>query len=340
MAFRDRRMRWAAAWAALLCAVAAPRGEAAVRGLRAFSSGGLSYVRLGDLAAFYGLEISETAAGRVVLSSKYHSMVFVGDSRVSSLLGVQVWLQQPLTRLGGRWCVSKADAERLIDPVLRTRAFLSTRRAASVVLDPGHGGEDAGAIGPRGVREKNLTLDLAVRVRDRLAREGLRVGLTRTADRAADLDARARTAARFGADLFVSLHFNASTDASVNGIETYVLSKAGYPSTNARDQRPSARYTALTANAHDAASSVLGFQLHKAVVRGAGLDDRGLRHARFQVLRSAPCPAVLVECGYLSNRTHERRLSDAAYRDQLARAIAQGIVAYVQEVRRARLSGP
>jgi N-acetylmuramoyl-L-alanine amidase len=93
-------------------------------------------------------------------------------------------------------------------------------------------------------------------------------------------------------------------------------------------------------NAHDAASAVLGFSIQRRLVRDTQMADRGLRYARFSVLKNSPCAAALVECGFLSNPTEARRLADPAHRDRIARSIAQGIMDYGAAVRKAQLSRP
>ena len=190
-----------------------------------------------------------------------------------------------------------------------------------------------------------IRIGIARRVRARLAGSGLKVLLTREGDRFLELDTRTRLAARWNAHLFVSLHGNSSPDRTASGIETFILAKPGGASTHASDgrsARPSQRwrYPAVAANTHDAPSALLGFRLQRQLVRRAPAEDRGLKHARFAVLKTAPCPAALVEVGFLSRRTEEDRLARADYRDRLADAIARAILDYRADLQRAQVMRP
>jgi len=275
----------------------------------------------------------------MVLSSMYHSMVFESASRRMSLMDVQVWLQYPVARMRGRWAIHQSDAELLIDPILRPYRYLGQRGSGVVVLDAGHGGRDGGAESVvHGWAEKDLALDIARRVRECLPRESWTVRMTRDSDVFIELEERARIAARWQPDVFISIHCNSGPDPQANGIETYILTKAGAASTNVREPAPASWCRFLPGNHHDAASAVLGFALQRRMLRGTEAQDRGLRHARFAVLRDAPCAAALVECGFLSNAAEARRLADPDYRDRIARAIAQAIMDYGAAVQKARLA--
>lgn len=335
------RSRWLGALLAVVAAGVPSSCSASLRTLRWFEAGGIPCVALSDMARLYGLRMNAATADRIVMSSKYHSILFQPDSRRISMMDVQVWLQHPVMKARGRWAVHRTDADALLDPILRPYLYLRNRGSSVIVLDAGHGGKDGGAVTDGGIAEKNLTLEVVRRVRARLAQDGdLRVALTRDDDTFLELEDRSRIATQLKADLFVSVHMNSSPDPTSKGVETYVLSKAGAPSTNAQDQRPSTRYGTLDGNAYDAASSVLGFHLQKRMVRGLEAEDRGLRHARFVVLKEAPCAAALVECGFLSNYGEARRLADPANLDVAADAIARGIVDYINQVRKAQLALP
>jgi N-acetylmuramoyl-L-alanine amidase len=204
-----------------------------------------------------------------------------------------------------------------------------------VLLDPGHGGDDAGAPGPGRVTEKKLNLDIAKRVRDRLADTGLRVLMTRDRDRTADLADRQRRAAQWNADLFVSIHLNSSADRNVHGTETYVVPAAGFPSTAQADAARKSEAAGVPGNQFNAANLVLAYYLQKGLLTCTQSEDRGIKRARFYVIRNAPCPAALVECGFLSHREEGARLLNDAYRDRVAEGIARGIMTYVSRAREA-----
>ncbi|MDQ7859115.1 MAG: N-acetylmuramoyl-L-alanine amidase family protein [Armatimonadota bacterium] len=171
-------------------------------------------------------------------------------------------------------------------------------RAHVVAIDAGHGGRDPGAIGPTGLQEKDVVLDIAQRVRELLVRAGVRVVMTRETDTFVDLPDRPRAAKQQGASVFVSIHANASTRPAVAGSETYYLSPQ---------------------------SLVLAQLIQEELGRVQGLANRGVRTANFLVLREADMPAVLVEVAYLSNADEEARLRQAAFRQRLAEAVSRAV---------------
>ncbi len=225
------------------------------------------------------------------------------------------------------------------------------------VLDPGHGGEKDGAIGPGGLREKELALQIARRVAARLKQQGGRVILTRTRDVAVALAQRAAIANAQRADLFVSIHLNAMPGAArahARGVETYFLSAdasdasakvvaarenadrlAGEPEPDRSD--PVAGILQDLADTEALSeSSRLAQAVHARLVHGLGAEDRGVKQAPFYVLAGARVPAVLVEVGFVSNAAEARKLATPAYQDRIARAIADGVAAWRTETTSAR----
>lgn len=175
-----------------------------------------------------------------------------------------------------------------------------------VVLDAGHGGGDPGAVGIGGLREKDIVLSITLQVARLLEQQGVQVVLTRTDDREIDLEPRVQIAERARANIFVSIHANAiSMDRpDVNGIETYYASEAG---------------------------ARLGRVIHDSMVRNTGLNDRGLRSARFYVIRNTSMPAVLLETGFVTGAQDAAFLRSAQGQQRMAFAIAQGILQYIQQ---------
>ena len=175
-----------------------------------------------------------------------------------------------------------------------------------VTIDPGHGGRDPGAVGIGGLREKDVVLSVSQQVASLLQQQGVQVVLTRQDDREVELESRVQIAERANADLFVSIHANAISLArpEVNGIETYYTSESG---------------------------ARLGRVIHASMVQQTGMNDRGLRSARFYVIRNTSMPAVLLEIGFVTGAQDAARLSDSRWRTQMATAIAQGILQYIQQ---------
>ena len=155
--------------------------------------------------------------------------------------------------------------------------------------------------------------------------------MTRERDEFLKLEERAALAAWVKADLMVSIHLNSAENRDARGIETFVLAGEGQASTYGGSRRAHA-----PGNKHNAGNSALGFQLQRALVEKTAAYDRGLRRARFIVLRNAPCPAALVECGFLSNPDEEALIMQGEYRDRIARGIANGILRYVTLAKKAK----
>jgi N-acetylmuramoyl-L-alanine amidase len=223
----------------------------------------------------------------------------------------------------------------VIDPLLRSSEHLRRAGYRVVVLDPGHGGKDNGTKDSTGYTEKAAVLDIAKRIRSYLVDAGVsEVYLTRDDDHFIELAQRCRLAKKYNADVFVSIHLNASRSSKPHGVETFAMTKNGFKSTHAKtpDQK---RYPG---NRHDAPSSLLAYAIQDAYIQKMHLTDRGVKRARFAVLREAPCPAVLTECGFMSNLGEAAQLRSPAYRRRVAETVGTGILNYLDSVKRAHLS--
>jgi N-acetylmuramoyl-L-alanine amidase len=217
-----------------------------------------------------------------------------------------------------------------------------------IVLDAGHGGDDPGAVGPSGLQEKELALDVTRRVArlvdDRL---GVKVMLSRDGDYFVPLRDRTSFANRARADLFVSIHANAHRQAVSAGVETYFLSSeatdsearqvAALENRGAELESPVARGRAdvlqailwdLAQSEFQTESSRLAEIVQDSMTQSLRIPNRGIKQAGFHVLGGAAMPAVLIEIGFVTNPREERRLKDSRYRDEIARAILAGLAEY------------
>lgn len=277
----------------------------------------------------YGFARLERHEDTITATSPFARLAFTLDSRRLQFGDTMLLMNAPLVEKKGSCFLAAADVSTTLDPLLRSSRLLRSLGLKKVVLDPGHGGTDHGAQGVQGVLEKRMSLDTAKRVAERLEAAGVEVLLTRTGDRALSLAARTEAAARWKADLFVSIHFNSSANRAATGIETYVVPYAGFPSTSST----TASCGACRGNRHDKLNMLLAYSLHKDVLAQTGSVDRGIRRARFVVLRDAPCPAALIECGFLSSRSEENSIMQPEYRDTLAAGIAHGILDLIKRSR-------
>jgi N-acetylmuramoyl-L-alanine amidase len=194
-----------------------------------------------------------------------------------------------VNQAGGRLTIDLADAA-------------ASRGGHVVAIDAGHGGKDPGAIGPTGLRESEVVLDVSLRLRDLLAKDGIRTVMTRETDVFVDLFDRTKIARERGATIMVSIHANAHAQTAVNGSETYYLTPQSL---------------ALAQMIQDELGVLLG------------IPSRGVKTANFVVLRESGIPSVLVETAFISHPDDEVRLRDLAFRQRVAQAIYRGITRFL-----------
>lgn len=283
----------------------------------------------------YGFNRIEVTGKTVRLKGGLHELVLYKDSRRAVLNGSMLWLNQPMKVNRGLWTLDGEDVAKTLAPLVRPGEALGGLGHRVVVLDPGHGGGDGGALSPAGLKEKDVVLDIAKRVRAHLKTLGYTVYMTRFDDRFLTLGERPRRAAAWKADAFVSIHANSGAQTA-KGTETFVLALPGGHSTNHISARR-APAEVFDGNEHDEGNMALAFALHHALLGGNTLTDRGVRRARFAVLKDAPCPAALVEVGFLSHAEEGLELARAAHREQLAKSLAGGIDIYMRAVKNAAL---
>lgn len=257
---------------------------------------------------------------------------------------------------GARKVHRLSDPSRLVLDFYRAASASSNARPAdtvavglrTIVIDPGHGGQDPGAVGPGGLQEKELTLDVARRLATFVQEDlGVKVVLTRSRDQFVALRERTALANRAKADLFVSVHVNAAPGMTASGAETYFLSSEatdnaaraaaafenkvialeGGPGGGSRGLLRSILWD-LAQSDFQQESSRLAEVLQNGLDRALRLPSRGVKQAPFYVLGGAAMPAVLVEIGFITNPQEEQRLRDDGYRERIARALAAGIASY------------
>lgn len=213
-----------------------------------------------------------------------------------------------------------------------------------IVIDPGHGGSDTGAIGPKGVKEKEVTLDIAKKLAAELRLKGMSVFLTRDSDKTLTLADRTKFANSKDADLFISIHANASVSKKQRGVQTYFLNNATDEASlrlaeqenknlgrKASDLEKIIATMIQTESTED--SKELARAVHKNIVASLskkynGINDQHVRSALFYVLVGVKCPSILVETSYISNPKEEARLIDKSYQNLLADAISNGVKSF------------
>jgi N-acetylmuramoyl-L-alanine amidase len=288
---------------------------------------GQNYVALTDWARANNFHVASLARDEIIVTNKTSRLVFDKDSADAEINGVDVRLSFPIAKGA---LISQLDLDTAIKPLVFVQKP-SAKKITTICLDPGHGGKDTGNRVFSGFfwhNEKSYTLPLALELRNQLKALGFNVILTRSSDTFVELPMRPAIANRNGTDLFVSLHFNATQTGKneVEGPETYCITPVGAASSNSQGE--GADHAATVANRVQDKSLLLAYQMEKSLVRNLNVEDRGVRRARFAVLRDATMPAILIEGGYMTHPTESKRIYDAVWRKQMASAIVKGILAY------------
>jgi N-acetylmuramoyl-L-alanine amidase len=313
---------------------------------------GQDYVAVRDIAKRYGLKAAWVKPRLLMTLSDARGVrfTFERDQRDFYLDGARVFLGDLAYLSGDDLWVPKLDVIKTIAPIFAPAdhtAFLPPAPKL-IVLDPGHGGTDPGMQNAKlKLDEKDMALDVGLRLKKLLEFRGYRVVMTRTTDKrfsnnpVIDLPLRAEVANKEGADLFVSIHFNAvdRDPERVSGVETYVMTPQFQVSTQPETDRARVREQ-YPGNRQDAANVVLGYNLHRQLVSDLKSSDRGFKRYRLAVLRTLKCPGVLVEAAYLSNEAEARRVATPEFRARVAESLAEGVANYAATLAALRPAPP
>lgn len=257
---------------------------------------------------------------------------FEKDHRKIQINGLVVYLGSPVREMDASLHIHALDWQQTLLPILRPQKLDPPQSIRHIVLDAGHGGEDAGAKGLNGtLLEKEQNLLLAKALAEALEKRGYKVSLTRDDDTFIPLAERSRLANEWGADLFLSLHYNGSENPDTRGIETFTFTPLNQPSTSRAqaidtDRIPHAAHTRLPW------STLLAYHIQSAKTEAIPSPDRGVKRAQFTVLRDLLMPGVLIEGGFMTHEPEARWLSSEEGRDTLVQAIVEGIERYTQKI--------
>jgi len=286
------------------------------------------FTSLTELRAMFGFPEPVLMTDQILIIEKPGwRLAFETDSRKVFLNGLLVWMNAPMSREGNKRIFSRTDIDTILLPIMTGNHGIPLAQTPRVVIDPGHGGPDTGAM-TKHLRENKVVLDIARRTQHRLSSSGVTATLTRDRDKAIQLSTRDSKAASSKASLFVSIHLNSAANTDAEGVETYILPPAGFPSTSGQN----ANLSPCKGNSYDPANTRFGYLVHKSLLNRTKAPDRGLKHARFEVLKLAPCPALLVECGFVSCPAEEKRLMSSQYLDTIAEGLHDGILNAIREL--------
>ena len=289
---------------------------------------GRDYLSVDNISKFYGLPAEVVPSGaKIQTDTADHPLEFVSGSREAIINGARSWLCFPVIEQDGKSLVSRTDLAKTIEPLVRPHRVPDVGTVQTVVLDPGHGGHDKGQVGRYGA-EKDFALDVARKLRPILQAKGLRVIMTREGDYFVPLEVRAKIANSARNSIFVSIHFNATNDdPNATGFEIFSFTPRGAPSTsdgpvttNSVNMQPG--------SSADAQSMALSACIYHSLLGHPPEYDRGIKRARFAVLRLTKVPAVLIEGGFLTERGESKLISNKDWRAKLAGAIGIGIENY------------
>ncbi|PTY00904.1 hypothetical protein DB346_14945 [Verrucomicrobia bacterium LW23] len=296
------------------------------------------YVTLQSFCEFYRLpyrrltkEETFSARNGVISVSLKHG------SGIAVINGVKYTLSYDITSNEEDWLISRIDIIKLFEPVIRPQNIQGFRPVQGVVIDPGHGGGDKGATTRGGGTEKAYAFDTALRLEQVLKKAGVKVVMTRRSDVFIELHERAEMASQYKDYIFVSLHYNSASTAAY-GLETYCCSPRGATSTQERGEPQYKDFMKQYGNMNDGLNILLAHEIHRQIIQLYPNNpdaDRGVKRARFAVLRLNHLPSVLVELGFLSNRMDASLVDSPVHRQRLAERVAAGIFAYM-----ARSGGP
>ena len=288
------------------------------------------YVPIEDVAAFYKMNLPVTSGERFRLAGPGRSIEGVNGGRDVYINGVKYVLCFPLVARDGRTFISAMDVVKIIEPILRPQKIKNPGNVNTVILDAGHGGIDSGATGPLG-KEKDAALDVVLRAKKLLQESGYQVRCTRVSDILIPLERRAQFANRHPNAIFVSVHFNKSNSGSASGLETYCLAPRGVPSMDEENLSYS-DYVQHRGHLRDPANIALATTVHAALIRNLGLTDRGVKRARFVVVRNISIPGILIEGGFMSGTPDARLIATPEYRQRIAQCILDGVNRYKQAI--------
>ncbi len=313
---------------------------------------GARYVSAESLCQIYNLDSHwDPIAKKVTLSRDNKEVKMMAGSSVALLNNTVRAMDKEARFYQGSVVIPHSFARRTLAPFFREKYIKRKAVPAglglmvrNVIIDPGHGGKNPGAVGRRGLKEKDVVLDIAKRLKRRLNTAGINVVLTRESDRFLSLSQRSQIANANlkKADFFISIHANASRSRWVKGVEVFYLSES--IDDNLRSSKAAESYdlnlnedysgkdTAaiiwdlIYSDDRKSANEMAGL-ISYSLSRKLSRRNRGAKPARFHVLKTN-IPAVLIEVGFISNIREEKKLKSTSYRDRIAEAIARGVVQY------------
>jgi len=312
------------------------------------------YLNLKDLCEGNRIDCQiESLSGVITLNKDNITSKALVSSNIAIVEGDKIVLSSPVRMVDSEILVPLDYKTKVIGRLAapektgKQKKIIVSKEIKKIIIDPGHGGKDPGAISKTGIQEKELNLDISKRLKNILEKEGFEVIMTRNRDVFISLEERTEIASRSMAELFVSVHANSSPSKKLAGMEFFCLKNLEYFEKNEEQRKTNHNLMfnkfLMKKNDKDlkkiisdmlytrkqAESPQLAYSIGNSLTRNTKAKNLGIKQSRFFVLRNTLIPAVLVEVGFMSNFKEEKLLKTSEYRQKIAEGIADGIMDYL-----------
>jgi N-acetylmuramoyl-L-alanine amidase len=288
---------------------------------------------LSDIAESFDLTIiSEQCDNEfMTYSNQYDKIILKKFSRKMYFNNTLYWLNDAFSySKSNGWFVTQQDYNKMLMPLFVADCSTNTIEDFIVFIDPGHGGIDPGAFisSSTNLKESDIVFNISTNLASLLEKYGVQVVMSRTNDVYVGLTDRTLMANEAQAQIYISIHVNSAVGTSASGFETYTLPLGDSYSTSGNSEP-----RLYLGNNYDIFNSLLGYSIHNAMLESFPEQlDRGVKHARYEVLKNISCPAILVECGFISNKRERKLLADFEYQRLVSESIFSGATNYIQSI--------
>jgi len=298
-----------------------------------FASESTNEYYLEDIVTNFNLSIvpEQCDSEFMTYSNQYDKVIFRKFSRKVYFNNTLYWLNDAFSpSKSNGWFISEQDYTKMLLPLFVDNSLTNKMENFVVFIDPGHGGADPGAFhrSVTNLKESDIVFNISTNLARLLKDSGVQVFMSRTNDMFVSLSDRTKMANAVNSSVFISIHVNSAPGTSASGFETYTL-PLGHSFSTSGNSKP----RLYMGNNNDIFNSLLGYSIHNSLLKDfPAHQDRGIKHARYEVLKNINCPAILVECGFLSNKNERKLLAGAEHQRKISESIFRGTTNYVQSV--------
>lgn len=296
--------------------------------LVSINNAGTEYVSLESIAKDFDAKAIKDSYSMTISKSGVLAK-FISKDRYFCYNDCKIFIGSPILLRQKKLYIAMEDYKLYVQPMFSPKVIANfAPKLKTIVIDPGHGGKDSGTVnGVYRLEEKRLALAVAKTVQSELKALGFNAILTRSGDVHMELADRVAAANAANADLFLSIHFNSADSKSARGVEIFTLTPAGQPSSYSSDRKTSDSMS-FNGNRFDCWNTIAGYSMLYSMKQRLKFNDRGVKHARFEVLKGLSCPGILIETEFLSNNIVAKLFMSQNYIDNAALAIVNGVYRY------------